>query len=161
MEQVNLYPAMMEQLDYFIKKFISIGYKQEDLHYVERDTTDIVIHPDATNLSYKHKFGMGLYPELLQYTEKREDVITPWICCRINISPVDIVTSIDDIRLKKLTEFIKEDLKAAGLKAFYDEDGFRGNFTRPLANNRGDEITLKFYLNKDYPDGYWQNHTLD
>lgn len=160
MEQVNLYPAMMEQLDYFIKKFISIGYKQEDLHYLMRNT-NIITHPNSRNEKFKTQFGMSLYTELLSYAEDKKYMLTPWICCSITVTPEDIKYQMDSERLRSVGKLIQDDLKELGLKAFFDEDAFLYNFSRPELHKDLDSVKIKFYLNKHYPEGYWENHTIE
>lgn len=159
---INYYPAAMEQLDYFIEKFKSIGYKEEDLHYLIRDT-NIILHPDSRNEKFKTQFGMVLYMELLSYSEKNDNfsyMLTPWVCCRVTISPEDMKYQMDSPRLKKLATFIQKDLETLGLNAFFDEDSFMKNFTRPELHKDGDSVNIKFYVNKHYPEGYWENHTI-
>lgn len=159
MDKINLYKQTMNQLDYFIEKFMSIGYKQEDLHYLVRNT-NIVIHPDSRNENFKTQFGMSMYAELLLYTEDTKYMLTPWICCSITITPEDVKYQTDSKILRSVGKFIQDDLKKLGLKAFFDEDAFLQNFSRPKVNEDFDSVTIKFYLNKYYPEGYWENHTI-
>jgi len=156
----NLYPEVVEQLDYFVEKFKSIGWKQEDLHYLIRDT-DFITHPDSVNEKFKHQFGMVLYAKLLSYNEDNKYNLTPWICCSITISPEDIKYQSDSKRLKQVANLIKSDLSTLGIKPFSDEDSFQGNFSKPQLHKDRDSVSMQFYINKDYPNGYRENHTIE
>ena len=48
-------------------------------------------------------------------------------------------------------------IKEFGYTPFHDEDAFCGYFSREVHQ---DMVTFKMYLNPDFPEGYWSNHTL-
>lgn len=104
---------------------------------------------------------MVLYAELLSYTEDSKYMLTPWICGRISVTPEDIKDQKSSERLRFIAKTIQNDLKQLNIKAFFDEDAFLYNFSRPEFNQRRDSVSIKFYINKDYPDGYWENHTIE
>jgi len=63
-------------------------------------------------------------------------------------------------RIRKLAKFFQEELSRIGLKPFMDEDAFMNHFYSPKVNENLNVTSIGFYLNKDYPDGMWVNHTL-
>ena len=163
--RINLRNYMDEQLFFFIKKFKENGWKQEDTHYVFK-RTDFIVNPSARNEDYKYGFGIVFYAELLEYSEtndqkRRVEVLTPWVCCRIQIDEnKDVKYPSDCPRLEKVIEFMQKEFKEMGLEPFYDEDAYRQNFSRPEIKQNMESVEIKFYLNMEYPDGYWENHTL-
>jgi len=140
MKAINLKPYIDDQLFFFIEKFKEHGWKQEDIQYVTK----------KTNLQ-EWDLGIVFYGELLEYTEEDQDMITPWIVGRVEIEETD------DLKIKACKSFILEELESMGLHPFHDEDAYMGYFSKE--SHQG-WTKLKFYLNKFYPDGYWENHTL-
>lgn len=145
MEPINLRSYIDDQLYFFIEKFKKHGWDQEDIHYVSKKT-DLQDWP----------LGIVFYGELLEYTDKNFggnylNMITPWICGRLDIETTD------DQDLRDYAGFILNELKIMRLKPFHDEDSFNGYFSKE--EHKG-WTQLKFYLNKFYPDGYWENHIL-
>jgi hypothetical protein len=140
MKTINLASYTDDQIIFFIEKFKENGWKQEDLQYVNKET-DIQDWP----------LGIVFYPELLEYTEDGKDMITPWICGEVEIETTD------DLKLKVYKNFILKELEDMDLNPFHDEDAFYGYFAK---NTHKGWTELKFYINKFYPDGYWQNHIL-
>ena len=59
--------------------------------------------------------------------------------------------------MDKQIEFFVEKFVKNGWKMFHDEDSYRGYFSKEDKNGY---TRLKFYLNREYPKGYWQNHVL-
>jgi len=160
MEKINLREVMEDQLDFFVKKFIENGWKQEDLHYVNK-RVGFLTNPDAKNDDCKYGFGIVFFTELLGYSEDGVNMLTPWVVGRISIDKnPDVKYPSDCPKLQKVTEYMKKEFKKLGLKPFYDEDAFYGNFSRPEPRQNTGDVTIKFYINMDYPDGYWENHTL-
>jgi len=138
--RINLRNYIDDQLEFFIEKFKENGWKQEDIHYVSKNT-DLQEWP----------LGIVFYSELLEYTEKKKEVLTPWIVGRLEVE----TTEYD--KLFEYADFILNELDQIDIHPFYDEDSFRGYFSK--SNHQG-WTKLKFYINKEYPDGYWENHTL-
>jgi hypothetical protein len=164
MAKINLNDYMDKQLDFFIEKFKKIGWKQEDTHYIFK-RVGFETNPSARNKDYKYGFGIVFYAELLNYSEinngKTEEVLTPWVVCRIQIDKNEnIKYPIDCPRLQKVVNFIKEEIKKIEWKPFYDEDAFKNNFSRPKIKENMSSVEIKFYLNMEYPNGHWENHTL-
>lgn len=138
--KLNLKPWMDSELFYFIEKFRSHGWKQEDVHYVTK----------ITHLQ-EWELGIVFYLELLEYTENGEGCIAPWI-----VGMLEVETT-DHVKLREYTDFILDELNKMDIKPFHDEDAFMGYFSKE--DHKG-WTELKFYINQNYPDGYWENHTL-
>ena len=160
MNKINLWNDMKKQLDFFINKFKEIEWKQEDTYYIFKKV-NFLVNPEARNNDYKYGFGIVFYSDLLSYTENNKYILTPWVCGKISIeNNPNIKYPVDCPRLDKVANFIKEELKKINWKPFYDEDSFKGIFSKPELRKNTENIEIKFYLNKEYPKGYWQNHTL-
>jgi len=134
-------------------------YNQVDEAYLEVQTP-FLINPNSRNESWKTKIGFVLYPELLSYCtrdEKRktEWVTVPWICVKIEIEDSEYVT--DESKQRELCKWAVAELTEAGYTPFHDEDAFAGYFKK---DDRKGYVTFKMYINPDFPDGYWSNHTL-
>jgi len=140
MKAINLAQYTDDQVIFFIEKFKENGWEQEDFQYVNKET-DLQDWP----------LGIVFYPELLEYTEDGKDMITPWICGEVEIE----TTYVEDLR--EYTKFILSELESMDLNPFHDEDAYMGYFAK---DTREGWTELKFYLNKYYPNGYWENHTL-
>ena len=65
--------------------------------------------------------------------------------------------SISNFLFHPYKSFVLEELNKMELHPFHDEDAFYGHFAK--SEHKG-WTELKFYLNKNYKDGYWENHTL-
>jgi hypothetical protein len=166
--KINLAPEAEAEVQFFIDKFVELGWKQEDVGYITKDV-GFLTNPEAHNEEWKTSVGMVLFPSLLSYTEKTEnngkrkyeDILTVWIECRLSIDINPDVKYPDACpRLRQLAEYMKEEIKKTGHKAFYDEDSFLGNFSRPEKRENLGDVRISFFLNKDYTGGYWGNHTL-
>jgi hypothetical protein len=123
---------------------------QSDIGYVEI-STPFLTNPDARNEEWKTKAGLVFYPELLNYSENREEATVPWICVRLELENVNNNTERD------LLKWISNRFSEVNLKPFYDEDSYLNNWRKE--ENRGWN-KYRMYINPDYPDGYWENHTL-
>jgi len=142
MKAINLKPYVDDQLFFFIEKFKEHGWNQEDTQYVCKKT-DL----------QEWNLGIVFYCELLEYTDggKYLNMITPWVAGEIEVKTTD------EQELRKYTAFIRNELDEMKLNPFHDEDSFMGYFSKE--DHKG-WTKLKFYLNKHYPEGYWENHTL-
>lgn len=130
------------------------NYRQFDKGYIEVQTP-FLIDPDSINDDWKTKIGFVFYPELLSYYDGNNFITVPWICVRVEIEGNNYVT--DESKQIELCKWIVSELTSAGYKPFHDEDAFAGYFKK---ENRKGYIILKTYINPDFPDGYWSNHTL-
>lgn len=140
MKLLNLYNYIDDQIEFFIEKFKNAGWIQEDIQYVCKKT-------DLQDWD----LGIVFYAELLEYREEGREVITPWVVGKLEVEETDYK------KLKLYTSFVIQELKKMGIKPFHDEDSFMGYFAKH--DNKG-WTELKFYINSEYPDGYWENHTL-
>jgi len=160
--KTNFYKEIDDEVQFFVEKFKEIGWEQEDTAYLTK-RLPFITNPDARNDEWKYSVGLVLYPELLSYIGDNRGTDEIWICCRVGINTDEEIEKDPwrSKRLTQLTDYLKEEIKKIGWKAFYDEDAFRYNFTRPEIKKNLGEVRICFYLNKDYPEGVWENHTLD
>jgi hypothetical protein len=147
---VKLNEYMNNQIQFFVERFKEIGWKQEDISYLFK-RTPFMSSPDANNDDYRYGLGMVLYADFLKYEEEGQDLLIPWVVGRVEIeNPTEEI-------LKNVTDFIKAEVGNIGWKMFHDEDAYRGYFSK---EDKKGWTQLKFYLNREYPNGYWQNHAL-
>jgi len=141
------------------------NFEQVDLHYVEI-CTPFLINPDIRNEDWKTKIGIVFYSELLSYSDtyiKRETasehessnnvygVTVPWICVRFELEGEANNIS------RELCKWIVNIFKGIGYYPFMDEDASFMHFSK---DERRGYTKYKMYINPDYPEGYWENHTL-
>ena len=62
--KTNLAPYIEKEINYFVQKFASIGWKLEDESYLVRPV-DFIVNSDSKNEEWKKQFSIVLYPELL------------------------------------------------------------------------------------------------
>ena len=130
------------------------GYYQADEAYIEVQTP-FLINPNSRNEEWKRKNELIHYPELISYYNGNNWITVPWICIKVEIEDSDYVT--DDSKQRELCKWIVNELAEVGYKPFYDEDAFAGHFKK---ENRKGYMILKTYINPDFPNGFWSNHTL-
>lgn len=149
---INIQPQIDKEINELMEKLTQSNpdFQMADDHYFEVKVP-FVTNPDARNEEWKTKIGLVFYPELLSYGYGDDSITTPWICVRFELESPDNDTERD------LCKWIVESLKSAGYKPFYDEDAFRGYYKK---EERKGYNQYKCYVNPNYPDGYWENHTL-
>jgi len=147
---VKLREYMDNQIAFFVQKFMGNGWNMEDVAYLHK-RTPFLTDADAKNEDYRYGFGIVFYADFLRYEEEGQDLLAPWVVGRAEIeNPTEEI-------LKNVAEFIKAEVEAIGWKMFHDEDSYGGYFSKEDKNGY---TRLKFYLNREYPNGYWQNHAL-
>jgi hypothetical protein len=147
---------IQQQIDLEIEDLINAlckndpGFQVADDRYIEVKTP-FITYPDAKNEEWENKLGLVFYPELLSYAYEEESTTTPWICVRFELeNPTDKTEGY-------VCKWMIEKLSESGYKPFYDEDSFYGHYSK---EERRGYNKYKCYVNPDYPDGYWENHTL-
>lgn len=153
-----------EETQYFVDKFLAIGWKCEDGTFFSKKT-DFIVNPSARNHDSKHSIGIIFSQNFLSYYkrdgEKSGYVKEIWIKGIVRIEENKEVKYPEECpRLQQVVKFLKEEFKKADIKPFYDEDAFMGNFTKPEVKKNLGQVSISFYVNKDYPKGWWANHTL-
>lgn len=144
----NLQPFLERDLDLVTTVLLQSGrWKQIDCHAFES------IFCNRTIL-------IALYPELLEYTyvyrpgykEKeaiQEDCTEAWIACKATI----LHKTEEENRRKSLEELKNWLCNDCILKPFRDEDAYLGIYKQQQED-------FVFYINPNYPNGWWDNHTL-
>lgn len=162
----NYYNEIQNEIQFFVEKFKQIGWKQEDEGYITK-RLPFITNPTARNEEWLYSVGMKLHPKILSYfgdkkTHGQTGVDEIWICCETGIETDDVINKNfwASSRVKEFCTYMKQEIDKIGWKAFYDEDAFSGIFARPKILKNLEMIEIKFFLNKDYSDGYWENHTL-
>jgi hypothetical protein len=112
--------------------------------------TPFLIDPDSRNEEWKSKIGLVLYPELLTYNFGKE-YITPWICVRFELETKDMTIH------RELCKWLVDKFKAIGMQPFMDEDATWNHYKK---EERKGYTKYHLYVNPDYPNGHWENHTL-
>lgn len=138
------------EIENIINKLEEIGFELVDEAYLEVETP-FSIHTDSPNKKYSNILGVVLYPELLFYRENKEDVTIPWICAKIELE------SLDDNTERDIIKWLSTKFQEIGLSPFKDEDSFAGCSKRIQGKGYSN---IKLFINPDYPQGYWENHTL-
>lgn len=153
----NLSAEIDKDVETIVEAFSKIGWSQEDTGYITKE--------------FKGKeFGLSFSPDLLYYSEvhgkkgnqKRDPGYRVWIKGEfLGKNESEIIEKMD---------FLKEEFKKLPFQPFFDEDGYKGNFSRPKKNFQNrigkekvvyiENVESSFYLNPDYPEGYWENHVL-
>lgn len=114
---------------------------------------------------------LAIYPELLTYTyrwyegasvykdgnnKRVQNITTPWIACKLELEGMHTANWHYDV-LKELKKWLYDNLP---IKPFKDEDACHQIYSRQCSAYIRDRTEYIFYLNIDYPNGWWENHTL-
>lgn len=117
--------------------------------------------PDAKNEEWKTKISLVLFIDLLAYSENYSDnyksvgqQLTPWVVCR-----TEIENGSKHEEIKKILEWLKNKIvESTKLKPFQDEDAYLMYWKSEEANGY---TKYSCYINPSYPDGWWENHTIE
>ena len=164
--KLNIQEEVNQEISYFAIIFQKYGWEIEDTSCLLKDV-DFVVNPTGVNEEWKRKLTIEMFPSILSYVEKIPSkggnyVTKIWIECKLSWEN-DGERTRDfwkDETAKKIADYITKELETLGLTSFFDEDSFRSRFSRPKVSIHNDIVSMSFYLNKDYPQGYWSNHTL-
>lgn len=139
-----------EEIEIIAKKILSTGWIREDIAYF---TKNIKTNNEINNT----KISICLYHEILNYYNRNPDIRKSeiWVRCRIIIPD-----KWEKYEISLLKEIINEEFKNLQLTTFYDEDAYLGIFTKPKMYDKNLK-EISFYINPDYPKGYWCNHTIN
>jgi len=134
MSKLDLNDELDNEMYKVINKLEENGYKREDEFCIKMQSKigDIYI---------------AFFPKLLQYDNKT----IPWICCQFEV---------EDTNEEELTSVCKQIVKEfeeIDLKPFMDEDAYCQHFTK---KDNKEWTKLQMYVNIDFPNGEWHNHTL-
>lgn len=97
----------------------------------------LMIYLSPYIMSYTKEFGKGYNREI-------------WIECQLVVGRKE--------NIKDSAIFMVEEFKKLPLKPFKDEDAFFQYFNKTRYID--DDHAISFYMNPDYPAGWWCNHTL-
>jgi len=114
----------------------------------------LVLYPELLTYTYVWHEGAGVYDD--GRNGRSEYVTTPWIACRIELEGEQNTDWHYDV-LKKIKEWVYEKLP---LKPFKDEDACHQIYSRQCSAYIREHTKYIFYLNIDYPNGWWENHVL-
>lgn len=126
--------------------------EQFDEGYIEIKTP-FETNPDSRNQEWKNKVGMVFFPELLAYGNRDKAQRTPWIACRVSLEGER-----DESKVGELLKWLVSLIEKSGYKPFMDEDAKWNHWKAEKGN---DCIEYTCFVNPDYPEGHWENHTLE
>jgi hypothetical protein len=149
-----------EEVDREIQTLMEALLKNEECEmfddgYIEIQTP-FESNPDSINPESENKVGMVFFPELLTYgNEGKSNKVqrTPWIACRVSLEGER-----NELKDRELLKFLVSLIEKSGYKPFMDEDA-KWNHWREDEGNGYIEYTC--FVNPDYPEGHWENHTLE
>ena len=140
-------------LDQYINE--TRDWKQIDIHAFESlmkfGGEKLILVTYAELLSYGYVYRAGVSGDKKTY----EEVVTPWLACRIELEGDQSTKGHNEV-IKELKEWTKK----LPWKPFYDEDATFGIYRMKTSPYSRDWTQYVFYVNPDYPDGWWENHTL-
>ena len=94
---------------------------------------------------------------LTYYNEHDKEVMTPWIQFTFSLR--------EDLSKEDTTQIFQwfRDLlmNSHGYKPFKDEDGKFDYFTKGKYISNAKDYEYSFFMNADYPKGWWDNHVID
>lgn len=91
------------------------------------------------------------------YDESRREVLIPWLCFEFGIHD-----SLGEKERIEILQWLRDKLRNTdGYRPFKDENANQGIFTKGYHKSNFEEYRYKFFMNPDYPNGYWDNHVID
>jgi len=129
---------LSKQIDIDTIKIIKLLMKFD---WVQKDEA-LMAHKDFRS-------GVVIFPKLLYYNQDKIDQVHVWMQCRFESTEEEV---------KNMVDYFRGIFEKFDFKPFKDEDAHRGNFT---LRKRLPFTEASFYLNPDYPSGYWENHTIE
>lgn len=159
--KINLDRYLEQELSLMVRIFKDTGdWEQIDVHAFESKIEFggkkiiIVFYPELLSYGYVWHEGVGVYDD--SRNKRSEEVTTPWIACRIELEG-EHDTAWHSKVLSALKKWLEEKIE---IKPFYDEDASHGIYSRQCSAYIRDWTKYIFYMNFDYPNGWWENHTL-
>ncbi len=145
------------EMDQEIQDLIEALLKNQECEMIDDGYVEIQtpfeINPDSRNPEWINKVGMVFFPELLVYGNGAQVQRTPWIACRISLEGER-----NEQQTGELLKWLISLIEKSGYNPFMDEDA-RWNHWKEEKKNGFSEYTC--YVNPDYPQGHWENHTLE
>ena len=136
---IDLWPYVEKDLDQVCLALTTKGWQREDENILSKEIR-------------RKRYAITLVPRLLYYYFQNAHRAIPWIAVRI-------INYSDDHPIPTFVlQEILEDLYYSNLKPFYDEDAWKGFFSKEKTRF-GEDIYI-CYINPDFPTGYWENHTI-
>jgi hypothetical protein len=124
-------------------------------------------HTDAqmmTKSIEKTEVNLIMSPKILSYEEKNYQSQI-WYAC---------IFTVNDLKMKSTFEYFLRLFPALKYKPFKDEDALHQHFVPYKKEEHATTLFKRmfrsthkrlsksaFFINPDYPDGYWNNHTID
>jgi len=152
--KINLERQLRGEAALIKSLFIKAGWKELDEMAIQKDflgqTIYMVLYPKLLSFDY-------LYREGNDEKKRHEEYTTPWIACRVGLNS-------DVNQLDVLNEIKKDINENIPLKPFKDEDATCGMFGKHKSPYGGQDeygdMDYICYFNVDFPNGWWENHTL-
>lgn len=159
--KINLDRYIEQELSLMVRIFKDTGdWEQIDIHALESKIKFggkkiiLVFYPELLSYTYVWQEGAGVYNDARN--KRSEDITTPWIACRVELEGEQDKEQHFKV-LSALKKWLEEKIK---IKPFYDEDAPLGIYSRQCSAYSRDWTKYVFYMNFDYPNGWWENHAL-
>jgi len=157
---INLDRYIEQELNLLDAIILETGdWKQIDIHAYESliefggKKLILVTYGELLGYGYVWQEGRGACDSR---KTRSEEVVTPWLACRIELQGNQSTKGHSDV-LKALKDWAYDKMP---WRPFYDEDATYGIFRITTSPYGRDETRYTFYVNPDYPTGWWENHTL-
>ncbi len=157
---LNLYQQINEETEFFRNQFIKNGWKNEHGNFLYKDI-GFQTNPSSKNKEWQTMVSMTLSCKILSYIQENKNVKSIWIKGTLTIEEnLEVRYPEECPRLKKVADWMKKELEVIGYLPFKDEDAFKQYFSRPVEKNNTGQSEMSFYINQNYPNGFWHNHTI-
>jgi len=155
--KLNLQDQIETDIELIMKDFID----NDDWNTVSNHMIEKMISKDLS------KIKLIIYPTILHYDERDIDQSQIWYTCWFTV---------DEIEVDRALNYFIDKFPELKYKPFKDEDALREYFVPFKRSKKSffykikehylmdyfpkNFVTTAFFLNPDYPDGYWNNHTI-
>ena len=160
--KINLHKYLEYESDTIKFIFLKLGWNHQDLMWASKEFAgkEILLscYPDLLGYTYVYRPGAyGVYgPGEKEDKRVSEEHLIPWIACSFELEGIYTTKWHMDV-LKELKDWLKDNFP---LKPFYDEDAKCGIYRMTTSIYTPEWTRYNFYVNPDFPNGWWENHTL-
>jgi hypothetical protein len=140
----NLYPIVEKDLNEVAEAFLPEWSREE---------FGFLVYKGGNRFAKNNCLTMTLSPSLLTFRKEfgQSSTYEIWIECSLIIGPKE--------NSENSAKFMIEEFNRLLYKPFKDEDAYYSYFKRVDQHNSKNSA-LSFFINPDYPSGWWCNHTL-
>lgn len=150
--KLNLRSQIKSDIYLIVEEFKNHGWKNIN--------DDLIQKKSAMNFHSLDGLNMVIFPIILHYSESQI-----WYACSFELPEPLIKEAIDyflDLfTVFKYKPFKDQDAKASHFIHYTFKDKTKKSFFDKIIFKSQKYIKTVFFLNPDYPNGYWTNHTID